>query len=383
MRTVSILGATGSVGESTLKILPELRDTHRVVSLVAHRNSPRLVEQARELRPQVIGLVDRDAAAVAARELQGEGIEVLAGEDAAVDALAACRPDVVVAAITGAAGLPSSIAAVTAGSTLALANKEAMVMAGHLITRIAAETGADIVPVDSEHSAIFQSIHGEPADRVRRIFLTASGGPFADLVAERFADVTPEQALRHPTWDMGRKITIDSATMMNKALEIVEARWLFGHPADSISVLVHRQSIVHSMVEFIDGSILAQLGVPCMTVPIRYALTHPERAHTDMSYFDVERFAQLTFTPPDRTRFPALDLGDRVAREGGLAGTVLNAANEVAVDRFLEGRLRFDRIPELAERALDARDDIADPTLDEILRADAWARAEAERCLTS
>ncbi|MFG0319206.1 MAG: 1-deoxy-D-xylulose-5-phosphate reductoisomerase [Planctomycetota bacterium JB042] len=382
MRTVSVLGATGSVGDSTFKVLEELPDTHRVVSMVAHSNDARLVELARRFRPELVGLVDRAAAGRAREALAPSGIEVIEGDDVAVEALRATSPDLVLAAITGAAGLASSLETVARGASLLLANKEALVMAGNLITRAAAASGSAIVPVDSEHSAIFQAIHGEDARAVRRIFLTASGGPFVDREAGSFADVRPEDALRHPTWEMGRKITIDSATMMNKALEIVEARWLFDVPAESIEVLVHRQSIVHSMVEFVDGSILAQLGTPSMTVPVRHALGYPERVETSRSYFDIEQFAALSFEPPDAVRFPALDLGHAVARTLGLSGTALNAANEVAVAAFLDGATRFDRISETAARVLDALDDVADPDLEQILAADAWAREEATRCLS-
>lgn len=382
MRTVSVLGATGSVGDSTFKVLEELPDSHRVVSMVAHSNDARLVELALRFRPELVGLVDVDAAARARSALAPEGIEVIEGDAVAVEALEATAPDLVMAAITGAAGLASSLATVARGASLLLANKEALVMAGNLITREAARTGATIVPVDSEHSAVFQAIHGEPAKGVRRVFLTASGGPFVDRPAGEFADILPEDALRHPTWDMGTKITIDSATMMNKALEIVEARWLFGVPADAIEVLVHRQSIVHSMVEFVDGSILAQLGAPSMTVPVRYALGYPERVSTASSYFDIEKFAKLTFEPPDVRRFPAIDLGHAVSHRLGLSGTALNAANEVAVAAFLDGATRFDRIAEINARVLDALDDVEDPDLEQILATDAWAREEAKRCLS-
>ena len=382
MRTVSVLGATGSVGDSTFKVLRELPDSHRVVSMVARKNDARLVELAREWRPEVVGLVDESAAARAREALSAEGIEVLSGPDVAVEAIRATAPDQVVAAITGAAGLPSSLETVQRGAALLLANKEAMVMAGNLITRHAAETRAPIVPVDSEHSAIFQSIHGEPTSAVRRLFLTASGGPFVDRPAGTFAEVRLEEALKHPTWEMGRKITIDSATLMNKALEIVEARWLFDVPADTIDVVVHRQSIVHSMVEFIDGSILAQLGAPSMTVPVRVALGYPDRVKTESSYFDLERFAALSFEAPDHERFPALRLGHQVAETLGLAGTAMNAANEVAVDAFLNGATSFEQIAETVERVLDALDDVSDPDLEQIMAADAWARQEAGRCLT-
>ena len=383
MRTVAVLGSTGSVGTSTLEVLRELTGTHRVTALVAHRNAAAIVEQAREFRPDLVALTDPDAARVVERELRGETIGVIAGPDAACEALAETRPDVAVAAIMGAAGLPSALEAVRLGLLLALANKEALVMAGNELTRRARHSGSSIVPVDSEHSAIFQAVQGQPPDSLRKIYLTASGGPFVDLPAERFAKVTKEQALRHPTWKMGRKITIDSATMMNKALEIIEAHWMFGLDADSIQVLVHRQSIVHSMVEFVDGSILAQLGLPSMTVPVRYALAYPERAQTSRSYFDLERFSHLTFEAPDAARFPALDLGHQVARDLGLAGTALNAANEVAVGSFLEGQSSFDAIPATVRTVLDRLNNVTDPTLEQILACDLWAREEAQQCLSN
>ncbi len=381
MRTVSILGSTGSIGHSTLEVLPELAGTHRVTSLVAHSNAAKIVTQARQVRPRMVGLADPAAARRAEHELARDGIEVLAGPDVAVQVLRATRPDLVVAAITGAAGLPASLEAVRGGALLALANKEALVMAGRQLTHLARAHHTSIVPVDSEHSAIFQALHGEDPAGVRRLILTASGGPFLDLPPERFASITPDMALRHPTWKMGKKISVDSATMMNKALEIVEACWLFAVAPDAVDVLVHPQSIVHSMVEFVDGSILAQMGVPCMTVPVRYALSYPRRAPTASRYFDVARFATLTFAEPDRERFPALALGHQVARAGGLAGTVLNAANEVAVAWFLEGKASFSAIAETAARVLDRMENANDPSLERIVATDSWARAEAERCL--
>ena len=384
MRTVAILGSTGSVGQSTIRVMPELAETHRVSLLVAHRNASLIASQARELRPDMVALIDPSAAAIAEKELSGEGIPVLSGANAAVEALQETGPDVVMAAIMGAAGLPSALEAVRSGALLALANKEALVMAGHTLTRTALESGARIVPVDSEHSAIFQAIQGEQRSSLRRLFLTASGGPFLDLAKREFAGISPDQALKHPTWKMGRKITIDSATMMNKALEIIEARWLFGVPSEKIEVLVHRQSIVHSMVEFVDGSILAQLGLPSMTVPVRYALAYPQRAPTTRSYFDLERFSQLTFEQPDTDRFPALDLGHEVARNLGLAGTALNAANEVAVRFFLDRKSSFEAIPATVRTVLDRLDNRTDdPDLEQILATDSWARREAEQCLLS
>lgn len=379
MRTVCILGSTGSVGQSTLEVLTELRATHRVDALVARGSAERIIEQAKAWKPRIVGMTDPGAGRIVRDALVGHGIEVISGPQAAEEAVEAIRADVVVAAITGAAGLPAALAAAAQGGILAIANKEALVMAGRRVTDLAARHGTRIVPVDSEHSAIFQSLHGESHTAVRRLFLTASGGPFVDLPAVEFAAVSVERALKHPTWQMGPKITIDSATMMNKALEIIEARWLFDVPAASIEVLVHRQSIVHSMVEFVDGSILAQLGVPSMTVPIRYALAYPRRAETREQYFDLARFAKLTFEAPDDSRFPALRLGHHAAAAGGLAGCALNAANEVAVERFLARKISFSAIPEIVERVLDRVATDNDPDLEQILATDAWARENAAR----
>jgi 1-deoxy-D-xylulose-5-phosphate reductoisomerase len=288
--------------------------------------------------------------------------------------------DLVLNGIAGARGLASSFASVEQGIDLALANKESMVMAGPLLAKTAAATGARILPVDSEHSAIFQCLHREPRDAVRRLLLTASGGPFRTKPAAEFPAITPAQALRHPTWNMGAKITIDSATLLNKALEVIEARWLFGFHAEQIAVVVHPQSIGHSMVEFTDGSILAQMGIPDMAVPIRFALAFPQRSVTRDQYFDFDRFRSLTFERPDTERFPGLALGFRAAREGGTSGAVLNAANEVAVAAFLAGELPFDRIARVVEAALDQVPHVAEPTLAEVLAADQAARAETTAC---
>jgi 1-deoxy-D-xylulose-5-phosphate reductoisomerase len=381
MPSVCILGSTGSVGASTEQVLSELRATHSVIALVANRSIDALLAQIERLGPRFVGVVDEAAGAAVAERLRGRDVELFVGPDAAVATVRAARADVVLAAITGAAGLAPVIEAARQGARLALANKEALVMAGHLLRRLAQEHGAAILPVDSEHSAIFQALQGQPPSRVRRLFLTASGGPFVDLPREDFARVTPAQALKHPTWTMGPKITIDSATMMNKALEIVEATRLFDVASEHIEVLVHRQSIVHSMVEFVDGSILAQLGVPSMTVPVRYALTWPDRAPSSENWFDLARFRQLTFEAPDEERFPALRLGRQAAQRGGLAGTALNAANEVAVAAFLAGKLTFDRIPVVVEQVLDRLDDDDDPDLETVLATDRWSRQEAQRWL--
>jgi 1-deoxy-D-xylulose-5-phosphate reductoisomerase len=337
-------------------------------------NHELLIRQAKKFRPEVVGVIGSASEKEVGRALDGTGIQVLGGPEALCDLIDRVDPDIVLVAVSGAKGLFPSLRAVSRGKRLALANKESLVMAGHLLLEAASESGAEIIPVDSEHSAVYQALKGENRESINRILLTASGGPFVDLSAEALHEVTPEAALRHPTWNMGTKITIDSATMMNKALEIVEARWLFDVPPEKIEVIVHRQSIVHSMAEFIDGSIIAQMGNPDMKVPIQYALTYPERLPSERRYFSTRDWSALTFEEPDRERFPALDLGFRAAREEGLAGTVLNAANEAAVDLFLKGSIKFDEITPYVGQAMDEMENKANPTLEEILAADRWAR---------
>ena len=306
-------------------------------------------------------------------------VGLLEGADAVQQLVSASEVDVVVAAIVGSAGLEGAWAALEAGKTLALANKETMVVAGPLVGRLAEQRGARILPVDSEHSAIFQALQSGRSEEVRRVILTASGGPFREFTGDQLSQVTVEQALAHPTWDMGPKITIDSATMMNKALEIVEARWLFDLQPDQIDVVVHPQSIVHSLVEFVDGSVLAQLSPPDMRLPIQYALTYPERWPCPAPQLDFASTLDLQFLPPDLDRFPALELGFEVARRGGTTGAVLNAANEAAVAGFLQGQLGFTDIVPACRSVLDHHEFDPHPTLTELMRLDAWAREEVSR----
>ncbi len=383
MKRVHLLGSTGSIGQTSERVLGELVATHRVVGLASGRGGPAFLAQVARMMPEAVAIADDDAAEMAARALRDQPVRVFGGNDSAARMVEAVPSEVVLNGITGARGLAASFAAVRRGADLALANKESMVMAGPLLARAATDHGARILPVDSEHSAIFQCLHRDSLASVRRILLTASGGPFRATPADELAHVTPQQALRHPTWSMGAKISIDSATLLNKALEVVEARWLFSLPAAQIAVVVHPQSIVHSMVEFCDGSILAQLGVPDMAVPIRFALAYPERSVTSDSYFDLARFQTLTFEEPDLARFPGLGLGFRAARAGGTAGAVLNAANEVAVAAFLEGGLSFQRIATTVAAVLDQVPHVAEPTLEQVLAADAAARAEAIACCCS
>jgi 1-deoxy-D-xylulose-5-phosphate reductoisomerase len=372
-KRVVILGSTGSIGTSTLDVMAGLGPTWRVVGLGARRRWRELAAQCVAARASAVAVADASLAGEI-RPLLPAGIELLAGPDGLVELARRPDCDFVVAAIVGAAGLASTVAAVEAGKQVGLANKEALVVAGSLLLPLAERTGAALLPIDSEHSAVFQSMAAGRRHEVRKIYLTASGGPFRAWSAEEMAKATLEDALRHPTWSMGPKITIDSATMMNKALEIIEARWLFGLDPDSIEVLIHPESIIHSMVEFRDGSVIAQLGTPDMRTPIQYALTHPERLEGVAQRLDFTTIRRLNFEPPDLERFPALRLGYDVARIGGTAGAVLNAANEAAVDAFRQGRIGFTDIVDITARVLGLHTVVSDPDLATLLAADAWAR---------
>jgi 1-deoxy-D-xylulose-5-phosphate reductoisomerase len=355
VKTVTVLGATGSIGRRTLELLAAFPEAFRVGGLAARgSNVDLLAEQVRVHRPQAVALLDPAAVDPLAARLPSPQPELLSGPAGLAAVAAEVPADMVVAALVGAAGLVPTLAAIRAGRTIALANKEPLVMAGSLITRAAQDHGVRILPVDSEHSAIFQCLDGAPRAEVRRLILTASGGPFRGWSREALETVSVEQALRHPTWRMGAKITIDSATLMNKGLEIIEAHWLFGISFDRIDVIVHPQSIVHSMVEFVDRSVLAQLGMPDMGIPILYALTYPERLPCPAPALDLVRLGTLTFEPPDESAFPCLRLARRAGRTGGAAPLVLNAANEAAVAGFLDGRCGFMDIARLIEDALDA-----------------------------
>ncbi len=377
MKRVAILGSTGSVGTSALDVAEHLG--LQVTGLAARSSAKAVLEQIRRFKPARVALSDAAACDELQKLMNGSSTRLLRGPDGVRDVAAAEDVDVVLCAISGAAGLPAVLEAAAKGKTLALANKEAMVMAGPLLLDVVRRSGAKIVPVDSEHSAVFQALQSGRPKEVARIFLTASGGPFARTPKADFAGITPEQALKHPTWTMGGKITIDSATMFNKALEIVEAKWLFGLEPRQIEVLVHPQSIVHSMVEFVDGSVVAQLGLPDMRTPIQYAFTWPERAPGNVKRLDLAQIKTLTFEAPDLDKFPSLGLGWRAAEAGGTMGAVLNAANEVAVELFMARRIPFPAIFDLVSRVMDRHALVAAPSLDEVLRADAWARQEA-RC---
>ncbi|MEX0725841.1 MAG: 1-deoxy-D-xylulose-5-phosphate reductoisomerase [Planctomycetaceae bacterium] len=376
MKRVAVLGSTGSIGVSCLDVLAAHSDKLALAAVSAHRKWEALVEQVRQFSPRWAVLSDPDGRSHVEQAPATGRTEWRFGAEALVEIASHPDVDVVVSGIVGAAGLHSTWAAVECGKQVALANKETLVVAGPLIMNLARNSGAVILPVDSEHNAIFQCLRSGSPKEVRRVILTASGGPFRGWSREQFEDITPERALAHPTWDMGPKITIDSATMMNKALEIIEAKWLFDLAPEQIEVVVHPQSIVHSMVEFVDGSVVAQLSPPDMRLPIQYALTYPERWEGVSPRLSWSESWRLDFQPPDRELFPALDLGYEVARRGGTCGAVLNAANEVAVERFLRRELKFTDIPRACRAVLDAHEFDPSPTLDRLCRLDEWARKE-------
>jgi 1-deoxy-D-xylulose-5-phosphate reductoisomerase len=373
---VAILGATGSIGRSALAVLERHVDRFRVVALTAHRSGAELADLVERHRPELAVVVEESALPPAGDRPPARW---LAGRDGLLEAATHPAADIVINAVVGAAGLEATLAALGAGKRLALANKESLVVGGELVLEAMRRGRGELVPVDSEHSAILQCLAGGGSGRVRRLFLTASGGPFRDWAPEALAAATPEQALRHPTWSMGAKITIDSATLANKALEVIEAHHLFGVGYDQIEVVVHPQSIIHSMVEFTDGSVLAQLGFPTMELPILYALTYPDRVPDPGTRFDPIRAGTLTFQPVDPFRFPAFALGVEAGRVGGTAPAVFNAANEVAVAAFLAGDLPFPGIAELIDRVLAAHDPVAVDSVGTVLAADREARVMAQR----
>lgn len=376
-KNIAVLGSTGSIGQSALEVARALPNLN-VVAISGYQNLGKLVEQAREFSPEYLVAADP----VAARDFEFPelpGTEILIGEDQLNRIASLPEVDIVLAAIVGVAGLSSAWAAIQTGKTVALANKETLVVAGHLMTELAEQSGATILPVDSEHSAVFQALRSGARQEVNRIVLTASGGPFRDFDSELLQTVTVEQALAHPTWDMGQKITIDSATMMNKTLEVIEAKWLFGVQADQIDVVIHPQSIVHSLVEFVDGSTIAQLSPPDMMLPIQFALTYPDRVPGPSPRLDLTEAMKLEFFPPDVARFPALELGYEVARFGGSTGAVLNAANEAAVAAFLNREISFTDIATACREILDQHNFEPHPDLSQLIAADQWARQEMSK----
>lgn len=378
---VAILGSTGSIGSSALEVIEHSAGELQAAALSAHSRTDLLEAQARQVRPRWIVASDPAAAQRHAWGGLPQNVELLTGPEGLERAVTQPEIDVVVTAIVGSAGLRSTWAALEAGKLIALANKETLVMAGPLVMELAARRGTRIVPVDSEHSAVFQALQAGRRDELRRVVLTASGGPFRQYTCEQLEHVTVADALAHPTWRMGPKITVDSATMMNKALEIVEARWLFDLSVDQIGVVIHPQSVVHSLVEFVDGSVVAQLSPPDMKLPIQYALTYPRRRPGVAAKLDWTQTWQLDFSPPDPERFPALGLGLEAARAGGTTGAVLNAANEAAVAAFLAGQLRFVEIVPLCRHVLEAHHFEPRPTLERLIALDRWARQEVQTWL--
>ncbi|MDT7041950.1 1-deoxy-D-xylulose-5-phosphate reductoisomerase [Candidatus Nitronereus thalassa] len=383
MKQIIILGSTGSIGASTLDIIQRFPDQFSVLGLVAGKSDDKLEQQIRMFKPKIVALSDAPAAKRLRDRLDDPTVQVLEGPEGIKEV--ACHPesDLVISAIVGAAGLVPTLAAIQAGRRVALANKEPMVMAGQLMQEEAHRQGQPIFPIDSEHSAIFQSLVGHRREDVRRIILTASGGPFWDFTYEQMKDATLEKALKHPNWDMGAKITIDSATLMNKGLEVIEARWLFDCPPSQLDIVVHRESIIHSLVEYCDGSVMAQLGLPDMRTPISYAMNFPERVLLDPPPLNLWNYGKLTFYQPDTKRFPCLRLAYEALEGGGTLPAVLNAANEIAVDAFLNNGITFIDIAHVIEKTLDAANPQTLTSLDDALEADRWAREKAESCIHS
>jgi 1-deoxy-D-xylulose-5-phosphate reductoisomerase len=378
MKNVVLLGSTGSIGTSTVKVAEDLPHHIRLVGLAAGDNAELLLKQTQKHQPEAVSINNY----AKSRELEkalGATTQVYAGDEGLIHLATLPSADIVLIAIVGTAGLKPALAAIRAGKDIAIASKEILVMAGEIVMNEARKHGVHVLAVDSEHSAIFQCLDGQSSEHVRKLWLTASGGPFRTTPKEEFPNITVERALKHPSWVMGQKITIDSATLFNKGLEMIEARWLFDIGMDRIGVLVHPQSIIHSMVEFVDGALLAQLSTPDMCLPIQYALTYPERIPSDRVQTDFVKLGSLTFEAPDEERFPSLQLARRAGETGGTLPAVLNAANEVAVDAFLKKKINFPQITETVRRVMDAHTVVTHPTLEKLLEADAWARAEAAK----
>ncbi|PRZ13507.1 1-deoxy-D-xylulose 5-phosphate reductoisomerase [Laceyella sediminis] len=370
---IAILGSTGSIGTSTLDVVAKHPEEYQVVALAAGTNVDKMIEQVKQFQPLLVAMQSKEAAERVAREIPSH-INVLWGEEGLIEVAAHQDATVVLSALVGSAGLRPTLAAIRAKKKLALANKETLVTAGHIVTAEAKRNSVPILPVDSEHSAIFQCLNGEHFEDVVRLLVTASGGSFRDRTREELKDVTVEMALKHPNWAMGAKVTIDSATMMNKGFEVIEAHWLFDLPYEKIDVILHPQSIIHSLVEFRDGAVMAQLGTPDMKVPIQYALSYPRRLPLMTERLDLLKLARLDFRPADFNRYPCLRMAYEAGKAGGTMTTVLNAANEVAVAAFLKGNCSFLMIEEVVERALNAHNPVSCPSLEEIDEADMWAR---------
>jgi len=375
IKRLTILGSTGSIGENALRVVRAHQEKFALVGLSAHSNYQRLIEQAKEFHPVVVCIVDEQCAERVKDALSDTGIKMYAGRSGLLELAARDDANLMLNGLVGTPGMEPTITAIENGIDVALSNKESLVMAGDLINRLLDEHEVDLFPVDSEHSAIWQCLIGEEMSQVRRLILTGSGGPFRTTPREQFNQLTVEEALNHPNWKMGNKITIDSATMMNKGLEVIEAHWLFEIAPDAIDIVVHPQSIIHSMVEFVDGSVKAQLGVPDMKVPIQYALLYPEHAPADWERLDLASLGQLTFEEPDLEKFRSIALAYRSLEKGGSSPAVLNVANETAVYAFLDRKISFDQIPVLVEEAMENHEHIAHPSLEDLLELEEWTKS--------
>ena len=373
MKKISILGSTGSIGVNALNVVDNQRDDFNVIGLSAYKNSKLLVEQVKKYEPEFVSIVDAEAAHRLEQELGTFDVKILKGREGLLELSSYGNVDLMLNALVGSSGMEPTINAIRSKVDVALSNKESLVMAGSIITNLANKTNVKIYPVDSEHSAIWQCLVGENTKENNKIILTGSGGPFRELPIEKFNTITLDQALNHPNWEMGKKITIDSATMMNKGLEVIEAQWLFNMPTEKIKIVIHPQSIIHSMVEFKDKSIKAQLGLPDMKIPIQYALTYPSHCETDWDELDLTEIQSLTFEKPDFIKFPCMKLAFDVLNTGGTAPAVLNVANEQAVYRFLKQEINFNEIPSIIEIACEKHEFVSDPSIDDILNIEKWS----------
>ena len=383
MKKIVILGSTGSIGVTALKVIRQNPEKYKVIGLTAGRNVQLLFKQIAEFRPKAVAVLQREDAVWLKHRFQNQDLEVYSGQDGLVKVATLAESDMVISSIMGAAGLIPTFSAIKAGKDIALANKETMVMAGPIVVEEVKKRGVFIIPVDSEHSAIFQSMQGHPKDDIKRLILTASGGPFRNASLDEMANVTPEQALKHPNWKMGKKITIDSATMMNKGLEVIEARWLFDIPADKIDILVHPQSIIHSMVEYKDGSIIAQLGIPDMAIPISYALSYPHHIKNDLPCLELDKIRTLSFEKPDLKKFKCIGLAYDAIRIGGSMPAVMNGANEIAVEAFLRKEIGFLDIPAIIEKVMSIHEPFPINSIASVMEADTWARQKAKDVIKS
>ncbi len=384
MKRISILGSTGSIGKNSLDVVSRQKERYCIAYLTANRNLERLLEQAKRFHPKAVVIIDTNRVAEFKPQFQQIGVELLSGFEGLLEISARDDVDIVINALVGAVGLRPTLNAIKPGCRIALANKETLVLGGELVMARCKEQGAELVPIDSEHSALLQCLLGERTEDIEQLILTASGGPFRKKAVEEFREVTLGEALNHPNWNMGPKITIDSATLMNKGLEVIEAFWLFGLELSKINVVIHPQSIVHSLVEFVDGSVKAQLGLPDMRVPIQYALTYPKRLSATFPRLDLAEWQKLTFEAPDLEKFRCLKLAFAALEQGGVAPAILNASNEEAVNLFLSERIRFDQIPELVESALNSCETNSYHDIDDLLQYDQMARSHViDKCKSS